>query len=199
MKLQRVLLPATSAAIGWLTGIYLGRGWLSRGETGSVHTGVSIEQVQALSSLVTARVDVADVTETRLDGHTGGMKAALLVKGDFLMGTDLSRAKFESINHNAHTAVLVLPQPHVASPRIDHDRTRLFALTESGLWQITPDGGQTSAVVINRAYRDAQHYIVEACNDPLIATRSRQQAEAVLRAFFEAMGWKLTVRWIAGP
>src|SRR5690348_15989068 len=47
------------------------------------HSRVTIEQIQPLSSLVTTRVDVADVVETQLSGYTGSMKAALLVKGDF--------------------------------------------------------------------------------------------------------------------
>jgi hypothetical protein len=171
------------------------RGWRYGGEAVSYHTGPTIEQVQALSCLVTQRVDVADVQETRLEGYMGGMKAALLVKGDFLLGVDLSKAKFESVDPAGHRAVLVLPQPRVTSPRLDQDRTRLFTISESGLWLIAPGAGPTSTALINRAYRDAQHLIAGACDEPSLMIRGRQQAERVLKAFFDAVGWTVEVRW----
>ena len=182
--------------IGWaVSAAWLESRLSSSGMPENQHGGVSIEQVQALSSLVTARVDVADVTETSIEGRTGGMHAALLVKGDFLLGTDLSQARFESVDGAARTAVLVLPQPRVTSARLDHDRTRVFAITASGLWQLTPDDGRASAAVVNRAYQDAQRQVEGACNDPSLLERARRQAESVLRAFFAAAGWQLHVRW----
>ena len=181
-------------AAGWAAGTWRG-GWREGGDGSSYHTGPTIERVQALSSLVTARVDVADVVESRLDGRLGGAKAALLVKGDFLLGVDLSLARFEAVDAAARTAVLVLPQPKVTSPRLDHSRSRVFAVTESGLWQVAPGGGDASAAVVNKAYRDAQRFVAAACDDPSLMPRARQQAERVLAAFFRATDWKVTVRW----
>jgi hypothetical protein len=193
-KFWMLVLMATSLAVGWMFGGWC-RGWRYGGEAVSYHTGPTIEQVQALSCLVTQRVDVADVQETRLEGYMGGMKAALLVKGDFLLGVDLSKAKFESVDPAGHRAVLVLPQPRVTSPRLDQDRTRLFTISESGLWLIAPGAGPTSTALINRAYRDAQHLIAGACDEPSLMIRGRQQAERVLKAFFDAVGWTVEVRW----
>ena len=195
MKTTRIVLFASvSVTAGWVAGTWNIRP--SRGpEVITFHTGVTVEQVQALSSLMTAKIDVADIQETRLTGRTGGMKAALLIKGDCLLGTDLSRAKFESVNMTAHTAVLVLQQPQVTSPRLDFDRSRVFTITDSGLWQITPGGGEASAALLNHAYRDAQRFIADACNDPSLLSRARHQAETVLQTFYEATGWKVTVRW----
>ena len=51
-----------------------------RGKT--THAGLTVERLQPLSSLVTARVDVADVVETTLAGYTGDVRVAVLVKGD---------------------------------------------------------------------------------------------------------------------
>jgi hypothetical protein len=192
MKMIRILgLVAASIAAGWILGT-----WQSNGETMiTSHTGPTIEQVQALSCLVTTRVDVADVVETHLEGYTGGMKAVLLIKGDFLLGVDLSQAKFESVNNGARTAELVLPQPRVTSPRLDHDKSKVFAVSQSGLWQIAPGGGQISGEVVDQGYRDAQRFVAGACDDPSFIARSRQQAEQVLGAFFRTMGWQVAVRW----
>ena len=147
-----------------------------------------------MSELVTTRVDVADVQETQISGYTGGIKAAILVKGDFLLGVDLSKARFDSVNAEGRTAVLVMPQPQVSSPRVDHDHTRLLSVGEQGLWKIVP-GDAAYTAVIDLAYREAQRIVGAAADQSSLIDRSRRQAQEVLGTFFEAMGWKLKVRW----
>jgi Protein of unknown function (DUF4230) len=164
-------------------------------ESSSSHSPPTIQQVQALASLITQRVEVSDVQETELAGCIGGIRAALLIKGDFLLGTDLSGAKFESVDPIAHKAVLVLTQPRVTSPRLDQNRTRLFALSEHGLWLITPDDRRTTTTVVNRAYNDGQNLIGRAADDPRLLASCRAQAELVLATFFRAIGWDISVRW----
>src|SRR5436190_3396471 len=104
---------AVALAGWWAAGAWLGvRGPAPRAPAGkgdgasprtgyaaaSIPAGPPVEQVQALAALVTVRVDVADVQETRLDGRSGGVRAAVLVRGDFLVGTDLGRAAFEAVD-----------------------------------------------------------------------------------------------------
>jgi hypothetical protein len=187
-------LIVASLAVGWTMGTR-NHQVPSSNDVVNHHTGPTIEQIQALSQLVTTRVDVADVLETRLDGYTGGAQVAMLIKGDFLLGVDLSQAKFDSLNTEARTVVLVLPQPQVTSPRLDHERTMVFRVLQTGLWQIAPGGGQTSGDVIDRGYRDAQRFVADACNDPAIIARSREQAQSVISAFSKAIGWEVTLRW----
>ena len=124
------------------------------------------------------------------------LRAALLIKGDFLLGTDLSAAKFEAVELATHKAVLVLAQPQVASPRLDQYRTRMFGISESGLWLITPDDSHTTTTVINRAYHDGQNLIAQAAGDPHLLAGSKAQAELVLATFFCAIGWEITFRWV---
>ncbi len=79
-----------------------------------IHTGPSIERMSALSQLLTLRIDVADVLVSRIDGMTGGVQLAMLVKGDVALGIDLSQARFDKID-NAHcTALLILPPPQAS-------------------------------------------------------------------------------------
>src|SRR5687768_3413744 len=59
-----------------------------------VHAGPTLEQVRGLAALTVLTVDVADVQVTDLRGYTGGVRAALVVKGDLLLSTDLSAARF---------------------------------------------------------------------------------------------------------
>jgi hypothetical protein len=155
---------------------------------------VTVEQLQSLAHLLTTRVTVSDVLETRLDGWTGGIRAALLVHGDFIVSIDLSRAEFEQMDHGARSAILVLPQPQVSRPRLDHDRTRLFAVTWHGLWQVGLDQGRQSDLV-NRSYAQAQEQIAVSSGHPQWLGHARRQAEQVLGSFFDALGWEITLRW----
>jgi len=192
-KIGMVVVLALGIAAGWAVRDWL-NGWRPGSGVSTWHSGPTIEQVRALSELVTTRVDVADVQETQISGYTGGIKAAILVKGDFLLGVDLSKARFESMNAEVRTAVLVLPQPQVSSPRVDHERTRLYAVGESGLWKIIP-GDAAYTAVIDLAYREAQRIVGAAADQPSLIERSRRQAQDVLGTLFEAMGWQVTVKW----
>jgi hypothetical protein len=121
--------------------------------------GPTLEQAESLSCLVSSRVDVSDVREVRLEGLTGGMKIVLLVRGDYLMGVDLSQAHFELLDNSARTAVLDLPQPRATSPRVDHERTKVFSLQQTGLWQLAPAGGGTYGYAVDESYKKAQQSV----------------------------------------
>jgi len=162
----------------------------------TINTGLTVERIQSLSSLVTTRVDVADVVETTIAGYTGSVKVAILIKGDFLLGTDLSAARFEQVDAARRTATLVLPGPSVASPRVDHARTRIVSISTKGLWQIVP-GDDDRAAVVNGAYAHAQRIVADAATGAAVVDRARRQAESVLRAFFDALGWTVAIRWDA--
>jgi hypothetical protein len=167
---------------------------LGRGPRSPDPPVVTVEQLQSLAHLLTTRVTVSDVLETRLQGWTGGIRAALLVHGDFIVSIDLSRAEFEQMDHGARSAILVLPQPQVSRPRLDHDRTRLFTVTWHGLWQVGLDQGRQSDLV-NRSYAQAQERIADSSDHPQWLEHARRQAEQVLGSFFDALGWEITLRW----
>ena len=84
--------------------------------------------------------------------------------------------------------------PGVFSPGLDHRRTKLFALSSSGLWLITPGEGPY-AEAVNRTYAEAQASVEASAASGEAMARARAQAEAVLGCFFRALGWDVTVRW----
>jgi hypothetical protein len=158
----------------------------------------TLRQVRDLSSLVTSVAEVSDVQMTRLAGRTGGVEAALLVRGDVEVSVDLGLARFERLDPAARRAVLVLPPPRTSRPRLDHGRTRLLWLGRSGLWALVPagaGGGAAEARVVEESHRRAQAVVEAAAGDPQLLERSRRQAERVLRVFFDAAGWDVDVRW----
>ena len=154
----------------------------------------TIEQIQSLAVLTTVRVDVADVRLTELSGYTGGVRVAAIIKGDYYLSTDLAQARFESVEPHQRSAVVVLAEPRVSSPRLDHHRTKLFALSSSGLWLITPGEGPY-AEAVNKTYAEAQASIEASAASDEALRRARAQAEAVLGCFFRALGWDVGIRW----
>jgi Protein of unknown function (DUF4230) len=164
-----------------------------------IESGPTLEQIQTLSSLTTLKVNVADALVTELEGKTGGIKAVLVVHGSVTLGVDLSKARFESVNQNNRTAVLLLPAPRMQFVTLDQEKTKVVALCESGLWIIVPAEGEACAAAANLAYRQAQRIVAQAARDQGLDQRSRLQAISVLTAFFVAMEWTVQVRWIAAP
>jgi len=160
----------------------------------NTHTGLTIDQVRELTELVTAKLAIADVQETVVRGRWGGRKIILVVKGDLLVSVDLSLAKFEKMDQQAHSAVLVLPPPRVISVRLDHDKTHIAVDKSLGWWCVVP-GDAWRSEAVNVAYAEAQENLsATAANEGLI-DKSRRHAEAVITAFFRDIGWRVTVRW----
>jgi hypothetical protein len=158
----------------------------------------TLEAIQKLSSLVVTRVAVADVSQTRIDGYAGGITAIIVIRGDFLLGVDLSAAKFVTVDRKERSVVMTLPPPTVSSPRLDQEKTRLLGLNRQGLWSILPgDAGQEA--VVNHAYRHAQGVVAAVGLDPKLLEEARHHTESTLNGFFAAIGWKVIIHWSDRP
>lgn len=154
----------------------------------------SIQQIQFLSQLVTLRVKVADVVDTSLDGYTGGINAAIVVRGDYLLGTDLAEGRVVSVDSQSRKATLLLQMPKVISPRVDLQRSRIV-LHEHGLWQLVPGPGP-DARVLARLNLEAQRLISASAADEVVIAQAKEKAEQVLTAWFEEMSWRVEIRWV---
>ena len=189
------MLRRTACVLGITLGLALIlSGVISRTTSDVHHTGPTIEQIQQLSQLVTLKVDVADVVETTVDGYTGGIRAVLVVKGDYLVSTDLTQTRFVSVDADAKSVVLSLALPRVLSPRIDHQRSRVAVLHERGLWQIVPGEG-AEAKVLTDLHVVAQRLIAASSSDQAVVKRAKDRTEQVLKSWFEAIGWRVQIRW----
>jgi Protein of unknown function (DUF4230) len=158
-------------------------------------SGPTIQQIQALSELVTARVTIADARETTLSGYLGDVKALLVVRGDALLGPDLSQARIVSCDNSTKVMVVELPRPRLISSRLDHSATRVVSLSHDGLWVIVPgDAGRTA--VLNRAYAEAEKAVAEAAVTSETVNEAAEHARHALGAFFGTAGWDVQVRWV---
>lgn len=177
--------------------------WMLAGRLFAPPSGItsapSVEQLKPLAALMTHRVVVVDALTVTIAGYVGDLRAAVIVRGDAMLTVDLAQAVIQDIDHEARTAVIVLPSPHVLSARVDHDHTRIFSIEASGLWSLMPgDGGR--AEIIDRAMREAQQAIAKAAGAPLVIEQARARAQVLICSFFaDAMKWSITVRWADEP
>ncbi len=160
-----------------------------------LQAGQIIEAVQGMSSLVTLRVQVSDVQFTEIRGYTGSIRAALLVRGEVELGTDLSRAQLVDVDSVKRTATLVLPRPTLHTAKVDLAKTRLVALSKRGLWWIVP-GTDAEEAVVFRAYREAEQAMAAAGRRPELEVQAERQAETTLKHFAEGQSWQIGVRWL---
>ncbi len=181
------VIPA-GAASAWLVWALL----MTRAPVDPAHAGITVEQLT--EELLVLRLELSDVIVTRIDGYTGGAHAALLVKGDVSVGVDLAQAHFESIDENRRTATLVLPQPTASGSRVDHERSRIVALDETGLWKVLP-GNRALPAVVNKAMAEAQAALTAAASANNLRERARRHSEAVLASFCSSLGWRIKVVW----
>lgn len=173
--------------------------WKKLGSPLTTHrAGPTVEQIRRLATLVTARITITDAQETTLSGRLGCCRAVLLVRGEVLIGPDLSQAKILATDSVNRQISIELPEPRVLSARLDHDGTRLVSLGHEGLWLIVPgDAGRTR--VLNDAYRRAEEALQQAAARADIAEDARLHARQVMVDFFGTDGWRVEIRWKAGP
>ncbi len=145
---------------------------------------------------MSSRVQLADVVTTSIDGYTGRLDVIVIAKGDVLLAIDLRKAKLETVNHEYRTAVLALPRPRITSPRLDHERTIVFAIQTSGMWRMLPTDARR-AELVSRAMEVAQQAMASAADSNELIERARSSAERLLKGYVdETLHWDLSIRWL---
>ncbi len=179
--------------VGLLWSVYqLGQRAAGRAPAELVSTGPRIEDVRQIAKLAVLRVQVADVIE----GRNAGAEAAVLVRGDADVVVDLEQIEITERDDAARTATLIVPRPHAERPRVDHDRTKLYALRETGLAALNPFADARPGLLAD-AMRAAQDSVARAVQAEEFVTKAQQQTEALLLNYGQALGWQVRLRWQA--
>ena len=149
--------------------------------------GPTVERLERLSHLVTARVHVVDV----LIGEGEGCRGAWLVKGDALVAIDLGRAQIAEKNDETKQAQIVLPLPEVLQPRVDHERTKTWEVRRMVWlpWNANQDRLRDEVML------QAQQLVAQAAGSDENLQQARTSAATIVTAFYEEVGWKVRVTW----
>jgi len=152
-----------------------------------VSQGPTIERIARLMHLTTTRVYVADV----LTGEGSGYRGAWLIKGDALIGADLRGAEIVEKDFAARRAVIRLSQPEVLQSRVDHERTLTWEVRKTS-W--VPWSGDADYLRDN-VMRHGQRLVAAAAGSAENLAQSRVAVEAILRGFYEEVGWRVRIEW----
>jgi len=154
----------------------------------------SIQQIREVGLLSTLSVEVADVREVHIDGVTGSVRLILILRGDALLGVDLTKALVVSSDEGRKELVLQLPLPSVITCRLDTQSSSVYRLDHTGLWAMHPQDELTTRL-INNALSDAQQAVQHAAEREDLLDLSRRQTQVVIGRYVHAIGWNAQIRW----
>jgi hypothetical protein len=156
-------------------------------------TGPMVTHFEKLGQLCTLKLHVADVlkAERNPGSWINYVKGAWIVRGDALVGVDMTKASIESKDYATRHAVIVLPPPRLISPRVDHDRTETYDV-QHGLFS-AGDADKTRDEAMKRAQQLVEQAAKRELDDPLCP--ARPQAELLIKNFYDAVGWTVEIKW----
>lgn len=166
--------------------LFLGQPW----KTGPESSSPSITEIQKLGELVVLRVKVADV----LEDSTEDYKGLWIVKGDALVAVDMRLAE-QKVDENAKKLVVVLPQPRVIQPRVDHQKTKTYDVSKK-IW-FNPLVGDRNEFVDN-ALAKAQGIVESESGGDEVMDQARAQTELMLTNMYGFVGWDVDIVWQGG-
>ena len=149
--------------------------------------GPTVEKLQKLSHVLTLRVQIADV----LIAEGQGCRGSWLIKGDALLAVNLSQAKITDKQEDARQATLILPEPQVFQPRVDHSRTRTWSVERVAWlpWHADQDA------LRDAVYAEAQKLVEHTATSAENIQTAKLTAETVLKGLYSEVGWNVAVKW----
>ena len=149
--------------------------------------GPTVEKLEKLSQLVTTRVQIADV----LVGEGQGCRGSWLIKGDALLAVNMAQAKVTDKHEDAKQATIILPEPQVLQPRVNHERTRTWSV-ERVAW--LPWNADQDALR-DAVYAEGQKLVAHTAASAENIQAAKIAAETILKSLYSEVGWSLVVKW----
>ncbi len=163
-----------------------------------------IDEIRKMSKLVVLDLKISFYHTEKLESgaliglKVGAVKAKFAVRGDVVVATDLSKARYKDVDEAQRVAVLELAAPQPERPRVNHERTQVLYERE-GVWtllpshrpeeKVTSDGLRNIQRLINdHAQKNKHQYIKEA----------KQHVLNELGRLYKELGWELEVIWDDG-
>ena len=136
---------------------------------------------------MTTRIQIADI----LVAEGNGCRGSWLLKGDSCLSIDMSQAKIIDKHEDTKQATIVLPDPHVLAPRIDHSRTRTWSV-ERVAW--LPWNADQDALR-DAVYAEGQKLVAHSAASAENLQAAQVTAEVVIKSLYAEVGWNVAVKW----
>jgi hypothetical protein len=152
--------------------------------------GPTVEKLERLSQSVATRIQIADI----LVAEGNGCRGSWLIKGDALLSVNLGIASITDKHEDSKQATIILPEPQVLQPRVNHERTRTWAVDRLAWLPWNADQDSLRDAVMAEAQKLVAHTAASAEN---IQT-AKMTAETVLKGLYSEVGWNVAVTWGSG-
>ena len=149
--------------------------------------GPTVEKLERLSQLVTTRIQIADI----LVAEGNGCRGSWLIKDDALLSVNLGQASITDKHDDTKQATIILPEPQVLQPRVDHSRTRTWAVDRLAWLPWNADQDSLRDAVMAEAQKLVSHTASSAEN----LSQAKLAAETVLKGLYSEVGWNVAVTW----
>jgi hypothetical protein len=147
-----------------------------------------IAVIEGASDLVATKVHLS----TSLEGENKHYKGRWLLHGEALLGVDLSKVAYRNLRMDLKQAVLSLPQPHVVSTKVDHERSEEISIK----WVAWVPLSSRQALR-DEVWKMADRKLLRLAKSSDYLDLTRQQTERVLGQLFAKSGWTVTFAWEA--
>jgi hypothetical protein len=107
----------------------------------------------------------------------------------------MAKAEVKDKDGEARTAVILLPQPTVISPRVNHARSQQWDIKSRSWIPLASLLLGDRPAMEKQAMLEAQRLVERAAGSDDNRATARQGVEAMLTEFYKAVGWSVSVRW----
>ncbi|MGO9109349.1 MAG: DUF4230 domain-containing protein [Thermoguttaceae bacterium] len=142
-----------------------------------VHSnGPTVEKLERLAALVATRVQIAGI----LVAEGQGCRGCWVIKGDALLSINMAQAKITDRHEDTKQATIVLPEPQVLQPRVDHSRTRTWSVERVAWlpWHADQDS------LRDAVYAEAQQLVAHTAASKENIQAARVTAEVVIKSLY---------------
>jgi len=103
----------------------------------------------------------------------------------------MGQAKIADKHDDTKQATIILPEPQILAPRIDHSRTRTWSV-ERVAW--LPWNADQDALR-DAVYAEGQKLVAHTAASPENIKTAKMTAETILKSLYAEVGWTLVVKW----
>lgn len=189
---NRIILGAIGVALLVVIIFIFGRS--SGSTTFTFNSNPTVESLKKIGQLAGLKVFIGDVLTVESADGSGtfsGSKGAWIIKGDALLATNMKKSEV-TVDEETKTVLIILQEPQVLSPRIDHNKTIQYSL-ESGWFE----ENKKTAKLHQSAMKQAQMSIEAAASLPEYKEVAKDNIESLIKTIIELSydGWKAEFKW----
>jgi Protein of unknown function (DUF4230) len=154
-------------------------------------SGPTVAQLERLQYLVSSRVNLADV----LVGESRWLEGSWIIQGDTLLAVDMSKAEIKGKDQKSRTATIVLPQPGVISPRVNHQKSQQWDVKSRSWIPLAGTLLGNRQALEREAMVEAQRLVERAAGSPENLATARKGVAGMLTELYHGVGWNVSIQW----